>query len=161
MAELKEQQKEWIVTQLACFYSPSEVVEAFLEQFGIKIERQQVNQYNPETAGGREIRDKWKKLFEERREAFVADRSRIAIAQANFRLRELENLYRNNKKKSPIIAMRALEQAAKDAGGLYQRPEIAKPADANDTLPAEFDAAINKIYADPSEATDAPAEPGQ
>ncbi|MGY0155038.1 DUF2280 domain-containing protein [Edwardsiella tarda] len=47
MAALKPEVKAFIVQQLACFDTPSQIVEAVQNEFGIKITRKQVFQYSP------------------------------------------------------------------------------------------------------------------
>jgi hypothetical protein len=157
MADLSDRQKQFIVAQLAAYHSPSEVVDLYKEAFSEPITRQHVNLYNPETVGGKQVSHKWKDYFATCRTAFLNDRSSIAIAQQNFRLRALGELYDANKKKSVKMALLILQQAAKEEGGLFQRRVDEKGDDSNDTLPAEFDAAIDKIYKD-KEVADVPAE---
>ena len=160
MAELSERQKQFIVAQLAAYYSPSEVVELFEEAFDQKITKQHVNLYNPETVANKEVGQKWKDYFDQCRTAFLNDTIRIPIAQKNYRLREMDALYRAQKRKSVKMALKTLEQAAKDAGGLLERQVTEKGDDTNDTLPAEFETAIDKIYK-PSESDDVSSEPSQ
>jgi hypothetical protein len=146
MAELTERQKEFIVAQLASYYSPSEVVDLVAEEFKLTVTRQQVNLYNPETVAGKEVSQKWKDLFAARRTAFLSDRSSIGIAHQNFRLREMHTLFQANKKKSLKMVLKIMEQAAKEEGGIYQR-HVDEVADDNGAeLSAELDAAIDKVY---------------
>lgn len=160
MADLTERQKQFIVAQLAAYHSPSEVADLYKEAFGEPITRQHVNLYNPETVGGKQVSQKWKDYFATCRAAFLNDRSSIAIAQQNFRLRALGELFDANKKKSVKMALLILQQAAKEEGGLFQRRVDEKGDDANDTLPAEFEAAIDKIYK-ASDSDDVLSEPSQ
>jgi hypothetical protein len=155
MATLTEVQKEYIVSKLAAYHSPSEVVDLFLEEFKQNISRQAVNVYNPDTVAGGEVSQKWKDLFDRCRTAFLNDRSRIPIAQQNYRLREMDTLFQANKKKGMKMALKVLEQAAKEEGGLYQRHVDEKSDDSGQTLSAEFDTAIDKIY---KESDDVPPE---
>ena len=98
----------------------AEAAEEAAEFLGLKITRQQVARYNPDRATGAELSAELGALFAARRAQFLKDRDNIAIGQKNFRLRELDALYRRNRKNS-ILAMKILEQAAKECGGIYEK----------------------------------------
>ena len=93
MAALKEEHKLLIVQALACFDTPTQVVEAVKEEFGIEITRQQVARYDPTKAAGVDVSKKLRAVFEETRRTFLEDTSSIPIAQQSFRLRALQRLY--------------------------------------------------------------------
>lgn len=117
MAKLTEEQKTFIVRRLACFRTPTEVCEDVEAEFGVKIDRGHVRQYNPEQVATSE---KWRVIFEATREAFIAEVGREGIAHQTFRLRELADLYRRAKlRKNDPLALQILEQAAKEAGGAF------------------------------------------
>lgn len=46
MASLKSEVKAFIIQQLACFDTPSQIVDAVQSEFSIKIARQQVPSYD-------------------------------------------------------------------------------------------------------------------
>jgi hypothetical protein len=120
MAKLTEEQKTFIVQQLACFDSPSQVAAAFFEEFGVKIERMQVAQYNPERAAAKTVHEKWKAIFYATREAFLEASSRVPIAQQSYRLRSLQRLHDLAvERKNAALAAQLLEQAAKEVGGAF------------------------------------------
>jgi hypothetical protein len=117
MAELTEDQKVFIVRELACFGSPSDVAAAVKEEFGVEITRMQVRNYNPTQT---DVAKKWKALFEATREAFLKDSASIGIAQKVYRLRELQTWYQWAKgKKNAGLAREILKQAAEEEGGAY------------------------------------------
>lgn len=123
MATLTKQQRSFIVRELACYSTPSEVVEAVNERFGIEVSRQQVQHYDPTV--GRDPADKWRRLFREARDAFVEDTARHGIAHRNFRLRELDRMYRKAKRmKNYALAAEILEQAAKEVGEKFTNLQI-------------------------------------
>jgi hypothetical protein len=116
--ELNNEHKTFVVTCLAQFMTPSEVVAAVKEEFEVEITRQQVRTYNPEQVS--EVGKEWVKLFKAARAQFIKDTSSIAIAHSAFRLRELGEMYREAKKHKLGKSQRAiLEQAAKESGGAY------------------------------------------
>lgn len=53
MATLKGEVKAFIVQSLACFDTPSQVVELVKKEFGLSITRQQVESHDPTKANGR------------------------------------------------------------------------------------------------------------
>ncbi len=53
MAALKPEIKAFIVQSVACFDTPSQVVESVLKEFGIQITRQQVEQNDPTKISGK------------------------------------------------------------------------------------------------------------
>lgn len=120
MAKLDEQQKVFIVQALACFDTPSQIARAFKEEFGFDIERQQVQQYNPERAAYRGMAKKLIALFTRTRKKFLEDVSDVPISQQAYRLRSLQRMHdlavtRNN----AALAAQLLEQAAKEVGGAF------------------------------------------
>ena len=120
MPHLTEPQKLFIVRELACFGSPSEVAARVKEEFGIEVSRQQVDIYNPDSSHGKELSKKWKKLHAEVREAFTKEQVDIPIRHRSFRSRELLEMYRRAKARGNLAqAAQFLEQAAKEWGDAY------------------------------------------
>jgi len=129
MAVLDDRVKTFIVQALACFDSPSQVAAAVKEEFGISIERMQVQQYNPLRVACRGVGKKWAALFHETRKRFLEDAAAIPIAQQTYRLRTLQRMLdlavtRNNAAQAAAL----LEQAAKEVGGAFtNRREVGGP----------------------------------
>lgn len=116
MPTLKEIHKTFIVQELACFQSYSEVAAAVKETFGIEIERQQVYSYDPTR---NKVAEKWQEIFDATRKKFLEDVSSIPIANKAFRLNELWKIYQSYKtSKTPNTkAMKdTIEQASKESG---------------------------------------------
>nr|WP_318367972.1 DUF2280 domain-containing protein [Enterobacter sp.] len=63
MAALKGEVKAFIVQSLACFDTPSQVVEAVKKEFGFTITRQQVESHDPTKANGKGLAQKWVDMF--------------------------------------------------------------------------------------------------
>ncbi|KTC33210.1 hypothetical protein AO265_35290 [Pseudomonas sp. ABAC61] len=53
MAALKNEVKSFIVQALACFDTPSQVVEAVKNEYGLVVTRQQVETHDPTKAAGK------------------------------------------------------------------------------------------------------------
>ncbi|TCB58643.1 DUF2280 domain-containing protein [Acinetobacter terrae] len=123
MAALKEPVKIFIVQSLACFDTPQQVADAVKQRFGIEIERQQCENYDPTKFGGRNLSKKLKELFERTRKDFKENVEDIAIANKAFRLRELQKMYedsgRNKRAKQNL-----LKQAYQETDGRITRQEI-------------------------------------
>jgi len=118
MAELTDTQKSAIITALARFARPAEVVVMMRDEFGVVVELPQISRYNPHLAsyeGG----EKWRDLFDEQRKAYIEEVSAVPVANQGFRLRRLQHYIEEaEKKKQWALAAGLLEQAAKEVGGV-------------------------------------------
>jgi len=120
MAVLRDEVKAFIVQALACFDTPSQVVSAVKEQFGIETTRQQCELYNPTKHAGRSLAAKWVTLFEDTRKRFREETADIPIANRAYRLRMLDRMAsRAENVKNTALAAQLLEQAAKEVGNAY------------------------------------------
>jgi hypothetical protein len=120
MAALTDDVKAFVVQALACFDTPTQVANAVKEEFGLEITRMQVSTYDPTKFMGRNLSKKWREIFEATRKAFLEDQASIPIANQNFRLRALNNLYQNAASRgNAALAAQLLEQAAKESGGSF------------------------------------------
>lgn len=70
MATLSEDAKLHIVQALACFDTPTQVVESVKEEFGIDVLRNQVAQYDPTKVSGKSLSKKWRTIFDDTRRRF-------------------------------------------------------------------------------------------
>lgn len=120
MATLTDDVKAFIVQALACYDTPSQVVDAVKEEFGIVVSRPQVQGYDPEKRQGKDLSKKWRELFEATRKKFLEDASAIPIANQTFRLRALNRMYSKVERQgNVVVAAQILEQAAREAGGAF------------------------------------------
>ena len=120
MASLKGEVKAFIVQSLACFDTPSQVVEAVKKEFGITIPRQQVESHDPTKANGKGLAKKWVEMFNETRERFQNEISDIPIANKAYRLRVLDRMAtRAEGMKNLALTAEIIEQAAKECGDAY------------------------------------------
>lgn len=117
MAALKEPVKIFIVQALACRDTPQEVADLVKQEFGIEVDRMQCAAYDPTKAAGKNLSAKFKKLFEETRKKFDKGLVDIPIANKHYRMKQYDKLLQ--KTKNTVMALRIMEQAAKDSGGLY------------------------------------------
>ncbi|MCK1125316.1 DUF2280 domain-containing protein [Enterobacter bugandensis] len=120
MATLKGEVKAFIVQSLACFDTPSRVVELVKKEFGLSITRQQVESHDPTKANGRGLAQKWVDMFNATRERFQNEISDIPIANKAYRLRVLDRMAtRAEGMKNLALTAEIIEQAAKECGDAY------------------------------------------
>ncbi|MCU6669925.1 DUF2280 domain-containing protein [Enterobacteriaceae bacterium H4N4] len=120
MAALKGEVKAFIVQSLACFDTPSQVVELVKKEFGLSITRQQVESHDPTKANGRGLAQKWVELFNDTRKRFQSEISDIPIANKAYRLRVLDRMAtRAEGMKNLALTAEIIEQAAKECGDAY------------------------------------------
>ncbi len=124
MAKLNDAHKLFIVQELACFRTPTEVVEAVKEQFeGLVVERTQVQFYDPtKRPEEKKLPQKWKDSFRKTREVYVDGVAGVAVAHKRHRLEGIQKVINRLEaaplKNNPLI-LQAYEQGAKEVGGIY------------------------------------------
>lgn len=124
MAALKPEIKAFIVQSVACFDTPSQVVESVLKEFGIQITRQQVEQNDPTKISGKGLAQKWVDLFNRTRDRFLNEISDIPIANKAYRLRVLQRMSTTAENMKNIgMTAQLLEQAAKEVGEAYSNKQ--------------------------------------
>ena len=132
MAILKDEVKVFIVQALACFDTPSQVVEAVAENFSVKIDRMHVQKYDPTKRAGVDLAKKYVTLFHETRRKFMDEVSEVPIASRAFRLRALQSMYNSAIKRNNIVlAKDILTEAAKEVGDFYVNKKLTNNDDTN------------------------------
>ncbi|VDR24305.1 Uncharacterized conserved protein [Raoultella terrigena] len=130
MATLKAECKIFIVQSIACYETPSQVVESVRDKFGIEITRQQVESHDPTKVSSKGLAQKWVDIFNDTRERFLKETSDIPIANKAYRLRVLDRMAINAEVMNSYgMTADILEQAAKEVGGVYTRRRNAEHAD--------------------------------
>lgn len=120
MAALSTGVKAFIVQSLACYETPSKVIELVKAEFGVQVSRQQVSQYSPGNAMAVKLSSKWVDLFNTTRDRFQAEISDIPIANKAYRLRMLDRMAsRTETMKNFALTAQLIEQAAKECGDAY------------------------------------------
>ncbi|EMJ8866004.1 DUF2280 domain-containing protein [Klebsiella quasipneumoniae] len=124
MAALKPEVKAYIIQMLACYDTPSQVVEAVQKDFGIAITRQQVETHDPTKVSGKTLAKKWVDLFNLTRDRFLNEISDIPIANKAYRLRVLQRMSTTAEgMKNLGMTAQLLEQAAKEVGDAYSNKQ--------------------------------------
>lgn len=118
---LTEAQRIKAIQMQACFSTPTETLKALQEEWpGLQISLQAIDGLNPLTYQGRNLAKRWVTIFNATRKAFLADITRIGIANPAVRLQELAGVAKRAKeRKNDVLLMSALEQAAKESGGAF------------------------------------------
>lgn len=120
MAALKPEVRAFIVQELACFDTPSQIVESVQKEFKVQVTRQQVASHDPTKAAGKGLAQKWVDLFNRTRDRFLNEISDIPIANKAYRLRVLDRMATNSEKmKNYGMTSQLIEQAAKEMGDAY------------------------------------------
>ena len=130
MANLKNEVKSFIVQALACFDTPSQVVEAVKNEYGVVVSRQQVETHDPTKSAGKGLAVKWVTLFHDTRKRFREETAEIPIANRAFRLRGLGRMAEKAENmRNLALTAQLYEQAAKEVGDAYvnRRLEPEKP----------------------------------
>lgn len=130
MANLKNEVKSFIVQALACFDTPSQVVEAVKNEYGVVVTRQQVETHDPTKVAGKGLAVKWATLFQDTRKRFREETAEIPIANRAYRLRGLGRMAEKAENmRNLALTAQLYEQAAKEVGDVYvnRRIEAEKP----------------------------------
>jgi hypothetical protein len=118
--KLNQHVQTFIVQSLACFDTPSVVVDAVRKEFGETITRQSVEGYDPNKKAGANLSEKWKALFEETRKTFLEDTATIAISHRAVRLRALQRMSEKAETQgNMVLAASLMKQAAEEVGNAY------------------------------------------
>ena len=120
MAVLKNEVKSFIVQALACFDTPSQVVEAVKNEYGVVVSRQQVETHDPTKSAGKGLAVKWATLFHDTRKRFREETAEIPIANRAYRLRGLGRMAEKAENmRNLALTAQLYEQAAKETGDVY------------------------------------------
>lgn len=120
MAALRSEVKAFIVQALACFDTPSQVVEAVKKEFGVDVSRQVCEGHDPTKYAGRGLAKRWADMFHACRERFTTETADIPIAHRAYRLRALGRMAEKAESmKNMALTAQLLEQAAKEVGDVY------------------------------------------
>ena len=161
MAELSEQQKEAIVTLIARFTRPADVVVHMREEWGVEIDRFQVRAYDP-TNPRYEAGDKWRCIFDAARATYLTDVGKVPIAHKGYRLNQLQGLFdRASISGNIALAGGMLEQAAKEIGGALTNEQVHRvsgPRPAAQLTPEERREKLAEVIRQAMEGMNAPIQ---
>jgi hypothetical protein len=116
---LSDEIKEFIVKGLACYDTPSQVAEAVNLMFGVTVSRQRVYRYDPDNP--RPPAQRWRDLHAATRQVLLREHAEIGVAHRAVRLRRLDRLASRCERNNVTTALKCLEMAAKECGGMYEK----------------------------------------
>lgn len=152
---IPDEVKRFIVNALAAFDTPSQVVAAVKDEFGIDVTRQAVEGHDPTKHAGRSLAPKWRQMFEASRKGFIEDATAVPIAHRSTRLRALYRMAQAAERKGNYPLAAALnKQAAEEMGNAYTNKREITGKDGKD-LPAAAPAVA--VFALPDNGRDASA----
>ena len=118
---LNDYERAFVTRELACFGSPKDVAEALKQEFAVEVTPQAVERYDPTKRAGKNLSEKWREIFHQTREAFLAHfDEHIPLAHKAVRVRKLARAANYFERTGNYMAMaRLLEQIAKEMGDAY------------------------------------------
>jgi hypothetical protein len=123
MSRLTHAQRRYVVQRLARFQTPTEVVKAVKEEFGLEVSRQAVHQYDP--AHNARLAEEWRTLHAEERARFLNSLDEIGPTHRTFRVSELAGFYRRAKARgNDRGAAEFLKQIAQEMGDVFKRYDV-------------------------------------
>lgn len=116
---LTDPQRRFIIGELARWVK-HETILAALKAEGSDISRQAIGFYDPTTALGQGLADKWKELFYAERKRYLDSYEEIAISNRAVRLDALNRMALAAESKGNYVLAASLhEQAAKEVGDVF------------------------------------------
>jgi hypothetical protein len=116
--KLNEEQRRFCVLAFARFLTPQQTADELKEFYGVSVTRQCVATYSPKL--NPKISERWRAIFDAERKRFVEEVDNIAIAHLSYRLEMLDQIVQKAMASGDsATALAALEQAAKDKGGIF------------------------------------------
>lgn len=120
MARLKKEVQLHIIRSLAVFNTPTEVVKDIKETFGIDLKPQNIETYDPTKRAGKDLRQEFKKEFEETRKDFLDKPLNIPAANDAVMLKVLDGLLVRNKNNA-VMAVKIIDQIQKIVNDHYSK----------------------------------------
>ncbi len=116
--KLQDIHKRFVIERLAAHETPQDVADALEAEYKIRITRQSIQAYDPDTLSGRDLCDEHRAYFYECRTYFERAMKRHAMRSVAFRLDGLRRIYENSISDVKIpdngMAMRALKAAREE-----------------------------------------------
>ena len=120
MPTLTPEHKAFVVTSLARYDAPGSVRDALRETYGVDASLAQLAAYDPGNAAARNLSDKWRRLFDETRAAFLAAVAGVPAAHKAVRVHRLSQWADRAARMGNTVHAAALyEQIAKEMGQAY------------------------------------------
>ena len=144
---MNDEIRTFVVQCLAAFDTPTQVVDAVKTEYGVQMTPQAVQSYDPTKYAGRNLKPKWRNIFEASRKSFLEDVNAIPIANKAARLRALNRMAQKAEGMKNIgLASKLMEQAAREMGNAYTNKVDHQSSDGSMSPPslADFYGALAK-----------------
>lgn len=144
--------KTYIVSRLACWARPVDVIREVKEQWKISLTSAALAHYNPTTFQGRELAESLKAMFYEIRAAYVAGVQDVAIAHQRHRLEQLNRIAEQAEVDGAMsLALAANKAAREETSALARGADADAPGTApGDCNPKEFHALVDELKQRPN-----------
>ncbi len=119
--KLNDEQRSFLVEQIACFSTPQEAADALYQEFGVKVTPQNVEKYDHTKQAGKRCAQKWRALYIDTPEAFRKHiANRVPHAEKAYRVLKLAKAADYYENAGNYMAMASmLEKVAKEIGNAY------------------------------------------
>lgn len=125
--KLTPEVQAFIVEAVAYNTQPSRVVEMVRDRFRVKVTPPWVQHYDPTKVSGKTLAAELVELFWRHRAEFIAKCEKVAESHQMVRVAELSGLYAEAREAGNSAEARAaLEQIAKEMGGMYSKDKPQK-----------------------------------
>ena len=115
--------KEFMVESFAHFKSVNFIYDEILSRYGVKLDRRTIENFNPDSRRC-VIGKRLKSLFISQRKAYIEECAKVAVSHQAHRLRLIGDIVaKATTAKDFSNALKGLELAAKEMGGLSQKVE--------------------------------------
>lgn len=119
MSDLSHEAKVRLITLMAQFCGPSEAAKIVSDEYGVTIDRRTAWKYDASKKGC-SVSARYRRMFQEIRERWLNDMATIPISHQGHRLRLLDRLAIKLESEGDYGgALKAIEQAAKEVGGIF------------------------------------------
>jgi hypothetical protein len=119
---LTDHQRIYVVRRLAAYDKSGEIAEALAREFGVTISLKAIEGYNPCLCAGRNLAQRWKDLFAQAREAYLASTAEIGVTHNAVRIRLRERYAQRAEEAGQFkAASDILDAIAREVGDMDRR----------------------------------------
>jgi hypothetical protein len=115
-------QKIYVVRRLAAYDKPKAIAESLAQDFGVTVTIKAIESYNPCLATGRHLGKRWRELFAQAREDYLASTAEIGVTQKAVRIRRRDRLALKAEEAGQFkAASDILDAIARDVGDILDK----------------------------------------
>ena len=144
-----DEAQTYIVSRLACFASPSVVIEEVREEWKVKLSTAALAHYNPTTVQGRDLSQELKDLFHATREEYRKGVMDVGIANQRNRLERLDRIanqaWADGLSRLEMDAVKQAREETTSSSRPTNAPESAGDTPQSDAPSADFKARVEEL----------------